>query len=84
MTTTAQNGAALELGERARLARRLPSPALRRAIRLEAGLSTVQLGRAMGVTRQAVSQWETGTRTPRGDHLIAYVAVLDELRRVVA
>jgi DNA-binding transcriptional regulator YiaG len=33
----------------------------------------------MGVTRQTVSKWELGRRTPSGPLLEAYVAVLDEL-----
>ena len=33
----------------------------------------------MGVTRQAVSKYERGLRTPRGQLLEAYVAVLHEL-----
>ena len=60
--------------------RELPSPETRRALRREAGLSLADIGRAVGVTRQAVSGWESGRRTPRGHLLVAYVAVLRQLR----
>lgn len=80
MTETVQPGAAAAaVAERVRLRRRLPSPQMRRAIRISSGLSAAELAGLMGVTRQAVSKWERGDRTPRGSHLEAYVAVLDEL-----
>jgi len=59
--------------------RRLPSPQMRRALRVASGLSAAELAALMGVTRQAVSKWERGVRTPRGQHLATYVAVLERL-----
>ena len=80
---TAESPAA-QVGHLARLRRRLPPPALRRAVRQSAGMSAAQVATALGVTRQAVSAWERGTRCPRGEMLEAYVAVLDELRRAAS
>ena len=64
---------------RARARRELPAPAVRRHIRERAGLSQVDVGRALGVTREAVALWELGRRTPRPDTAIAYGALLDRL-----
>jgi DNA-binding transcriptional regulator YiaG len=76
--------AAIELAAYARLRRRLPSPALRRAIRANAGVSASDVAKAVGVTRNAVGHWERGERTPRGQVLAAYIEVLEELGRVGA
>ena len=42
-------------------------------------MSAAELANFLGVSRQAVSHWERGTRTPGPEALEAYVAVLDEL-----
>jgi transcriptional regulator with XRE-family HTH domain len=55
---------------------------MRKAIREGSGLSAAYVAGELGVTRQAVSHWECGVRTPRGPLLEAYVAVLDELREL--
>jgi len=60
--------------------RRLPVPAMRRAIRLDAGLTQADVAETMGVHRESVARWEAGARTPRGRTLVAYVDLLDELR----
>lgn len=80
MTTTVTPAtAAAAVALRVNLRRRLPSPAMRRALRASAGLSAAELASTLGVTRQAVSKWERGDRTPRGEHLESYIAVLEEL-----
>jgi DNA-binding transcriptional regulator YiaG len=84
MTTTSNQEAVSRLAASMRLRRRLPAPALRRAIRANAGVSTAEVAAAIGVTRQAVSNWERGLRSPRGAQLEAYIAVLEELQRDVA
>jgi DNA-binding transcriptional regulator YiaG len=52
---------------------------MRRALREANGLSGADLAKPLHVTRQTVSKWESGKRTPRGELLEAYVAVLEEL-----
>lgn len=77
VTTQSPTG---ELVELVKLKRSLPPPSMRRALRITAGLSAAELAAALRVTRQTVSKWERGLRTPRGLHLRNYVAALDELR----
>jgi transcriptional regulator with XRE-family HTH domain len=52
---------------------------MRRYIRQRSGISQQSLADAVGVTRPAVSLWESGARTPRGHRLVAYQRLLDEL-----
>jgi HTH-type transcriptional regulator/antitoxin MqsA len=71
--------------EEVRDRRDLPSPAMRRAIRLSAGLSLADVGKvAGGVSRQAVAAWEAGKAIPTGEHLTAYARLLRELQREFA
>ena len=59
----------------------LPTPAERRRLREAAGLSQEEIGSIVGVTRQAVAQWESGARrNPRGQLLERYVEALRTLR----
>jgi DNA-binding transcriptional regulator YiaG len=58
---------------------RLPPPELRRALREASGLSAAEVAGCLGVSRQTVAQWERGVRTPRGELLEHYVAVLERL-----
>lgn len=55
------------------------------ALRRQSGLSQEQLAEKIGVSRQAISKWETGTATPELDKLIAlsdcFGVTLDELIR---
>ena len=44
----------------------LPSPEERRKLREAADMTQEELADAIGVTRQTVSNWEMGVRTPRG------------------
>jgi DNA-binding XRE family transcriptional regulator len=62
-----------------RLRRRLPAPAARRLIRERAGVSQAAVASAVGVARPAISRWESGKRTPRGEHLKRYVAALEQM-----
>lgn len=61
-------------------ARALPKPAERRAIRERVGLPTSAIAGAVGVTRQAVCNWEKGIRSPTGVRLERYLRVLQQLR----
>jgi transcriptional regulator with XRE-family HTH domain len=63
----------------ARLRRQLPPPQLRRLLRERCGLSQQALAAAVGVSAAAVSRWEAGLRTPRGDDLRRYAAALARL-----
>lgn len=58
----------------------LPEPAELRSLREAAGLSQQNLADAMGVTRAAVSHWETGTRSPRGELRYRYMSAISVLR----
>lgn len=71
---------------RAKVAARkgLPPPSLRRAIRENAGVSQQDVADALGCHRETVSRWETGERSPTGDLLAAYVALLGELRETAS
>ncbi len=71
------------LTEEVLAARRLPPPAIARAIRRESGVSQLRLAREVGCTRGTVARWELGIRRPRGDMRQRYAAVLDELQREV-
>lgn len=50
-------------------------------MRERAGCSQDDIATALHVTRAAVSRWENGERVPRGELLVAYVKVLDALRK---
>lgn len=57
----------------------LPAAEERRRLRERANLTQADLATLIGVTREAVSRWERGTRQPRGSHLGDYAAVLRRL-----
>lgn len=78
-TTNPPEQAAKNAADLASLRRRLPPPAMRRALRHGAGLTLAEVAASIGdVTPQAIGHWESGTRTPRGALLSAYVAVLEQ------
>jgi DNA-binding transcriptional regulator YiaG len=66
---------------RSRLRRRLPPPAMRRQLREQAGISQAEIAAVVGVTRECVSNWESGNRAPRPQHLERYVAFLERIAR---
>lgn len=47
-----------------------------KAARVAAGLSQAQLASDMGVTVQAISQWETGKSTPSSNRLLSLAGIL--------
>jgi len=55
---------------------------MRRALRESAGLSLDAIAQVLGVSRQAVSNWELGLRDPRPEHLRLYAEVLRSLQEV--
>jgi transcriptional regulator with XRE-family HTH domain len=52
-----------------------------REIRLAADVSQAEIARACGVAPAAVSQWESGQRTPRGEAALRYGRALHMLAR---
>lgn len=62
--------------------RRLPPLALRKALRVSAGVSQQRLADELRVHRITVARWELGRRTPRGEHLRRYVSLLEGLREI--
>jgi transcriptional regulator with XRE-family HTH domain len=66
-----------------RAQRRMPSPALARAIREAAGVSQGRIAEELGVDRVTVTRWETGLRRPRGERASAYAELLSQLKRAV-
>jgi DNA-binding transcriptional regulator YiaG len=83
-TASQATDAAAAVARAIHLRRALPPPSMRRALREANGISAAELARPLKVSRQTVSKWELGRRTPSGPLLEAYVAVLDELQRELA
>jgi DNA-binding XRE family transcriptional regulator len=61
----------------------LPPPAARRALRVAAGATLEEVGRTVGVSREAIRRYENGSRTPRGAHAEAYAAVLRDFQALI-
>lgn len=64
--------------------RRLPDPAVRRALRIGAGVSQQELADVLGIDRASVCRYELGTRSPRGDLAARYAGLLRRLAREAA
>jgi DNA-binding XRE family transcriptional regulator len=62
----------------------LPPPSKRRRIRERAGVSQEELAQVLGVSKVAISRWETGTRTPRATELCERYARALELMKLEA
>jgi DNA-binding transcriptional regulator YiaG len=67
------------LADEVRARRQLPSRAMARAIRQEAGVTIRRVAQELGVHEVTVARWESGTRRPTGPHLAAYMALIREL-----
>lgn len=67
---------------KAQALKRLPTPSLARAIREQARVSQVDVAADLKVHPTTVARWEAGVRRPRGELLVRYVELLDELREV--
>jgi HTH-type transcriptional regulator/antitoxin MqsA len=63
--------------------RTLPPAADRILIRLRSNLSQQDLADYLGVSRVAISRWESDERHPRRPHLERYTELLDRLSREV-
>lgn len=66
-----------------RAARRLPPPAMARAIRVAAGVTQQRVADELDVHVVTVARWENGSRHPRGDVRARYAELLDSLREVI-
>jgi DNA-binding XRE family transcriptional regulator len=60
-------------------ARHRANTGLARQLRQRNHLSQAKVATAVGVTRSAVAQWETGRALPAGKHALAYARLLREL-----
>jgi len=67
------------LAERVRAAK-LPAPAVRRSIRLGAGVTLAEMAAELDVTPVTVLRWERGSSEPRRARAIAYRRLLDAVR----
>ena len=67
-----------DLAAAARIRRRLRSGDARHA-RRAAGVTAAEVASVLGVSRQSVSQWETGEAVPSVRHALAYGRVIAEL-----
>lgn len=80
MTETTTRETALDARlRRSALRQQLPPPAMRRAIRVSAGLSAAAVGDFCGVSRQIAAAWERGDRNPSGERLERYAELLRRL-----
>jgi transcriptional regulator with XRE-family HTH domain len=70
-----------QVAAKVRARRDLPAPAIRRALRESAGLSQQDVADVCGVTRAAVSRWESGERGVDAVHVVPYAELLELLRR---
>lgn len=57
----------------------LPEPAMRRLLRVRAGLTQAEIAGLLGVQRNAVTRYEGGTREPRGTVRATYAELLAAL-----
>jgi len=73
------NATVAQLEETVVLRRVLPEPEIRRRIRRRALVSLTECAQVLGVSRQCLSFWECGKRTPSGDNLVRYVDLLARL-----
>lgn len=80
LTATASLSEIERLAERARLRGQLPSPAMCRAIRINAGVTQEELAAAVGVSRQTLIHWERAERRPRLDARERYARALQLLQ----
>jgi transcriptional regulator with XRE-family HTH domain len=58
---------------------RLPVPAARRELRVQAGLRQADLAEVIGVTPACIARYENGTREPKGDRRQRYATLLRHL-----
>jgi HTH-type transcriptional regulator/antitoxin MqsA len=64
-----------------RARKRLPSPAIRVAIRKEARVTQAQMADQLGVHRVTFASWEKGDLRPTDEHCLAYLELLEALQK---
>lgn len=65
--------------EELRTRRELPPPEVARMIREAAGVSQRRLGQELGVTKETIARWESGTHRPRASRVSAYARLLRDI-----
>lgn len=65
--------------EKFKMKRTFPPPRTRKYLRQCAGLTQLDIALELGVDRAAVSRYENGEREPRGEVLVKYAKLLEEL-----
>lgn len=55
-----------------------------RTLRVTCGLTQTEIAAQIGVSSVAVSRWESGDRTPRGEVALRYARLLAALRKATA
>lgn len=78
-----QSTVADEIRSRLGIRCNLPDPAECREAREAAGMSQQEIAQIVGVSKQAVSHWEAGIRTPRGALLYRYAEAVRALQGAV-
>jgi len=66
--------------ERLSQVRELVESGRARSIRRHAHVRKAELARAVDVAPSTIHRWEAGTRSPRGERALRYLAVLERLR----
>jgi len=61
----------------------LPSPAERKRIRTDYGVTIQAVADVLGVSRMSVTAWEKGTSEPTGENATKYVELLREMREAL-
>lgn len=72
-----------DLIDEVRARQKILNPRAAKAIREAAGVSRARMAQQLGVHEHTVMRWERGERRPRKQTLVAYAALLDQLRREV-
>lgn len=75
--------AQLEAHRRRPLKNPLPSPAERKRIRTDYGVTIQAVADVLNVSRMSVTAWEKGTSEPTGENATKYAELLREMREAL-
>ncbi len=73
----------LEAHRRRPLKSPLPSPAERKRVRIDYGVTIQAVADVLGVSRMSVTAWEKGTSEPTGENATKYAELLREMREAL-